>query len=88
MDSKNPLYWVLPAGVLAYVASPEVRNGVRSAVVKGVAGVLDVMDKTEGATEGLRTAFKGIVDDAEKLRKEAKEQPQRVEVVDAEPSMA
>ena len=38
MDNKNPLNYVLPAGVLAYVASPEVRKGVRSVLVKGMAG--------------------------------------------------
>jgi hypothetical protein len=88
MDTKNPLYWVLPAGVFAYAASPEVRQGIRTAVVKGVAGVLDAMEKTEGMTGGLRDGFKGIVDDAERLRKEAREAPTRVEVVDAEPAPA
>jgi hypothetical protein len=88
MDSRNPLYWMLPAGVLAYVASPEVRNGIRTAFVKGVAGAMDLKEVTEGATEGVRTAFQGIVEDAEKMRQEAKEAPKRVEVVDAEPAMA
>lgn len=88
MDNKNPLYWILPAGVLAYAASPEVRMGIRSATVKGVAGVLDLMDKTEGVTGGLRDGFRGIVEEAERVRREAKEEPKRVEVVDAEPATA
>jgi hypothetical protein len=88
MDSKNPLYWILPAGVLAYAASPEVRKGIRTAVVKGVAGVMDFAEKTEGVTGGLRDTVKGIVDEAEQFRKEVKEPPHRVEVVDAEPAAA
>ena len=88
MDSRNPLYWVLPAGVLAYVASPEVRNSLRTALVKGVAGAMDLMEATEGATHGVRSAFKDIVEDADKMRQEAKEAPKRVEVVDAEPAAA
>ena len=87
MDNKNPLYWILPAGVLAYAASPEVRKGIRTTVVKGVAGVLDFAEKTEGATGGLREGIKGIVDEAERLRKEPKEEARRVEIVDAEPAM-
>lgn len=88
MDSKNPLYWILPAGVLAYAASPEVRKGIRTAVVKGVAGAMDLADKTEGVTGGIRDTFKSIVDEAERMRQEAKEAPHRVEVVDAEPAAA
>lgn len=88
MDNKNPLYWILPAGVLAYAASPEVRKGLRTAVVKSVAGVMDLAEKTEGVTGGLRDTFKGIVDEAEQMRQEAKTAPHRVEVVDAEPAAA
>ncbi|HEY3266360.1 MAG TPA: hypothetical protein VGM37_05495 [Armatimonadota bacterium] len=84
-DPKNPLNYILPAGVIAYVASPEVRKSVRTAVVKGVASVMDVLDKAEGASEGVRQGFQGIVDDARKMRDESKESPIRVDVANVEP---
>jgi len=84
MDNKNPLNFVLPAGVLAYVASPEVRKGVRSVIVKGMAGVMDMMEKAESASESLREEFSGIVSDAERMRQEAKKPPVHIHVEDNE----
>jgi hypothetical protein len=82
MDNKNPLSYVLPAGVLAYVASPDVRKGVRSVLVKGMAGVMDLVEGAENASENLRQEFSGIVSEAERLRQEAKKPPVHIHVED------
>jgi hypothetical protein len=85
-DSKNPLNYVLPAGVLAYVASPDVRQAVRSVVVKGMATAMDFVEKAENASESLRGEFTGIVSDAEKMRQEAKKPPVHIHIDDEETS--
>ena len=81
-DSKNPLNFILPAGVLAYAASPQVRKAVRGALVKGMAGVMDLAERAESATSGLRDEYNTIVADAERLRKEQQEPSVRIEVED------
>jgi len=81
-DSKNPLNFILPAGVLAYAASPQVRKAVRGALVKGVAEVMELVDRAESATAGLRDEFNNIKADADKMRKEQKEPSVRIEVED------
>lgn len=84
MDKQNPLSYVLPAGVLAYVASPEVRKGVRTVLVKGMAGVMDLVEKAESASDNLRQEFTGIVSDAERFRQESKKPPVHIHVEDDE----
>ena len=81
-DGKNPLNFILPAGVLAYAASPKVRETVREAIVKGVATVMDLTERAESATSGLRDEFTTIVSDADKRRKEQKAPAVRIEVED------
>jgi hypothetical protein len=83
-NSKNPLNYVLPAGVLAYVASPEVRQAVRSVIVKGMASAMDLVESAENASEGIRQEFTGIVSDAERMRQEAKKPAVHIQVEDAE----
>lgn len=81
-DSKNPLGYILPAGLLAYVASPKVREAVREAAVKGVAAAMDLADRAEAATTGLREELNSIMQDADQRRREGQRPAVRIEVED------
>lgn len=83
-DARNPLSYILPAGVLAYIASPQVRKAVRETLVRGMAGVMDLADRAETASSGLRDEFQAMVADADRLRREKAEPTVRIEVEDAD----
>jgi hypothetical protein len=71
-DEMNPLSFILPAGVAAYVLSPEVRKAVRGAAVRGMAGLMDLTDTINNITGKLRGEMDGLVDEAKRLREEGR----------------
>ncbi|HOC31018.1 MAG TPA: hypothetical protein PKK84_02115 [Armatimonadota bacterium] len=86
-DWKNPLNLILPAGVVALLASPKFRAGVRDALVKGVAGIMDLSDRAAVWTEDFRREAQVIVEDARKRRETAKSAPTEPTVTVADPAL-
>lgn len=83
--AKNPLNYILPAGVVAYIASPEVRKTVRKVLVRGIAEALELTEKASGLTENLRKEYQTLKADAEKLREEEAQPPVTVQIHSDEP---
>ena len=71
-DDVNPLSFILPAGVAAYVLSPEVRKAVRGAAVRGMAGLMELSDTFTGITSKVKGEMDGLVDEARKFRDEGR----------------